>query len=151
VAGARARLCGEPADADLMALSRTLDRRYVDLANAVRPLGGPWSVVTRFGQVRRKLLFFAGGVHWGRVLARGLAEGQGGGPDHEPIPVDLIDRLVADIEAGIARGREQGASLFEGRPPPLTAPSHPPDVLSRADEPALPFEAIAVLISRATA
>ncbi|MGN6550905.1 MAG: FUSC family protein, partial [Pararhizobium sp.] len=34
---------------DLLALSRALDRSFADLSTAARPLGGFWTVVTRFG------------------------------------------------------------------------------------------------------
>ncbi len=93
---------------DLTALSRDLDRRYSDLAAAVRPLSAPWSVVTRFGHVRLKLLPLMGSVHWSRVLAQTL-------DTEAPLPDagdQKFDALTNEIRDEIRGARAAGADLF---------------------------------------
>lgn len=114
----------------LTALSRTLDRRSSELAAAAGPLSAPWSAVTRFGQVRRKLLPFAGSAHWGRVLAQSL--------DAEaPLPEEearRFDTLADDVDEEIRTARDRGADLFVRRRDRRA----PPDTPTRPMEPPAP-------------
>lgn len=111
IASAGKRVRGQDGAVDLTALSRDLDRRYSDLAAAARPLSAPWSVVTRFGHVRRKLLPFVGSAHWGRVLAQTL-DSQGPLPDAE---VRSFDALASEIDDEIGSARAAGTDLFVRR------------------------------------
>ncbi|MWD25891.1 FUSC family protein [Aquicoccus sp. SCR17] len=105
-AGRQAR--GEPGEGDLAALSRALDRRYGELAAAVKPLAAPWSAVTRFGHVRRNLLPFTASAHWGRVLAQTLAtEAPLSAPE-----VQSFDQIAAELSEQTRRVRAAGTGLF---------------------------------------
>ena len=108
IAAARKRAADENGAGDLTALSRDLDRRYSDLVTATRPLSVPWSVVTRFGQVRRKLLPFVGSAHWGRVLAQSLNAGSPPGRSE----AERFDAIATDIEYETRAARAAGADLF---------------------------------------
>jgi uncharacterized membrane protein YccC len=148
VAAARGRAHGEEAAGDLFARSRVLDRRYADLALAVRPIGGPWSVVTRFGQVREKLLLLAACTHWARALARSFAAGKG----LDQAAVARIDAAAGELDAGIAAADARRASFFERREgTPAGAPPRgmPPD--GGEEDPAFALEVISVLIARSLA
>jgi hypothetical protein len=105
---ARARLCGEDGNPDLVALSRKIDSAYVALATVVQPMGGPWRAVTRFGAVRQKLLLLTGCAHWARSLAESLRDQDGQGAFCAP-----AKPMMEEIEARIAVGREQGPDLFQ--------------------------------------
>jgi uncharacterized membrane protein YccC len=148
VAAARGRAHGEEAAGDLFARSRVLDRRYADLALAVRPIGGPWGVVTRFGQVREKLLLLAACTHWARALARSFAAGKG----LDQAAVARIDAAAGELDAGIAAADARRASFFERREgTPAAAPPRgmPPD--GGEEDPAFALEVISVLIARSLA
>lgn len=144
--GKRAR--GEGDGSGLAALSRTLDQRYTELATAARPLGGPWSAVTRFGQVRQRLLLLAGCAYWSRVLVRGLRP-------EEQLDTATAERMTAladDILQKIAVLREAKVSFFE-RPPRLreTDDRRPPAPLpvSAQEGPVFSLEVISILLDRA--
>ncbi|KQT85945.1 FUSC family protein [Aurantimonas sp. Leaf443] len=79
----------------LIRLSRGLDRRYLDLAVAARPLGGDWQLVRKPGRVRTALIRFRSAAYWAHVLARGLGRAR----------IEPEDRpaLRAEIEALRAR------------------------------------------------
>ncbi len=106
---AQDRLCGRAGDPDLMALSRKIDRSYAELAVVVRPMAGPWRTVTRFGAVRQKLLLLTGCAHW----ARSLAEALGSGQTIDEQFCAPAEKIIDEIEASIAVGREQGVGLFQ--------------------------------------
>jgi uncharacterized membrane protein YccC len=149
VAAARGRAHGEAAAGDLFARSRVLDRRYADLALAVRPIGGPWGVVTRFGQVREKLLLLAACTHWARTLARSFAASKG----IDEATVARIDIAAGELDAGIAAADARRASFFERREgtPAAAAPRRgiPPD--GGEEDPAFALEVISILIARSLA
>jgi hypothetical protein len=147
VDASRRRAGGDRQAGNLLALSRALDRSYADLANAARPLGGPWHTVTRYGAVRQKLLLLSGCVHWGRTLARSLVEG-------EALPAETIARIdtVAEEAAGrIDAARNKGVAIFAGRrhrQAPSGDAARPPLAISQADDPAFSLEVISALLAR---
>ncbi|MDB5534076.1 MAG: hypothetical protein JWO28_2391, partial [Hyphomicrobiales bacterium] len=150
VTTARRRANGEPEPLHLLARSRALDRSYVELANAVRPLGGAWGVVTRFGGVRERLLLLSGCAHWARVLARSLRSGE----THPQEIAAHIDKLVEDVKARIAKVDAIKETFFE-RPetPDSAAPAAAPQPLTAITEnedPVFSLGVIAVLLDRAT-
>lgn len=110
VGAAVARSDGGEADLTLAALR--LDQRYGDLATAVRPLGGPWSAVTRFGPVRTKLLLLVSCAHWARILARALAAD----PETSSTERARIAELATEIGAKIAVLRTSAADWFAAGP-----------------------------------
>lgn len=147
VAAARKRAHGETTE-DLMALSRLIERSYSDLALAARPLGGPWNAVTRFGEVRTKLLLLAGCAHWGRSLAQSL----------EPVPVleasrlERIDVLASEVAGRVARAHAIKSRFFDRpRPDPESPPAvaRPPLAITENVEPAYALEVISALLARA--
>ncbi|MDF2118507.1 FUSC family protein [Roseiarcaceae bacterium H3SJ34-1] len=149
VATARRRAHGEQEPLHLLGRSRALDRAYVDLANAVRPLGGPWGVVTRFGGVRERLLLLAGCAHWARVLARSLRPGEA----HPQEILLHIDKLVEDVKARIARVDAIKETFFERAETDGAAPAAAPQPLAAITEnedPVFSLGVIAVLLERAT-
>ncbi|MBN9303934.1 MAG: hypothetical protein BGO82_16290 [Devosia sp. 67-54] len=148
VEAARGRAMGEAEPLHLLARSRLLDRAYTDLAAAVRPIGGPWAAVTRFGEVRARLLLLSGIVHWARVLARSLPSGVVLAPAQQQRIVETAAEVTARIGAATAieahyfdRPDEQQAEALKPRPP---VP------ISDEADPALVLEIIAALLRRAT-
>jgi hypothetical protein len=147
VEAARQRACGRPGGDHLLARSRAVDRAYTDLANAVRPMGGPWTAVTRFGAVREKLLLLSGCAHWGRSLARGLA-------GDDPPAAGICERIEAaadELAARAATACRLGSAVFEGgrdHREDLEGPRRPLP-MSTAEDPAFSLEMILVLLSRA--
>ncbi len=116
---------------DPLAASRRLDRALSDLATAARPLGGPWTVVTRFGNVRERLLLLTGCAHWGRALARSLSRGEIRPADETASVAALADV----IDARIGRIREVRGRFFSlptGRP--VNMPSEPRRGLARHED-----------------
>lgn len=145
---ARARVHGEPSGRGLLALSRVLDRRYLDLAAAARPLGGPWSAVTRFGEVRERLLVLSACARWARTLARALPRGGTFAPEM----VERIDRIVPRVIEQIAEALERKDSFFERRRrtggdlPDLTY--RPQPVALSSGHPVTALEIISALLER---
>jgi hypothetical protein len=149
VAAAKAHARGEDGGGDPAALALAIDRSYADVAATVRPLGGPWGVVTRFGQVRENLLLLASCVHWSRVLARGIETRRAtASPDRA-----AIDALVADVEAQIAELRRRKATVFEraGQRGSEPAARRPPPASDADADVALPLAMIATLLARLAA
>jgi uncharacterized membrane protein YccC len=152
VKAAKARADGEAAgNSDLAGLSRSVDRLYTDLATTVRPIGGPWGIVTRFGEVREKLLLLASATHWGRVLARSLWPGR-------HLDADAIARIDRAAESAVAHIGDalRRKDLYFERPRPsettLAAQTPWPAAAStNDDDPAFALEVIAALIARASA
>ncbi|HEY4200907.1 MAG TPA: FUSC family protein [Devosiaceae bacterium] len=150
VAAARRRAHGEKGAGNLLALSRTLDRAYTDLANAVRPLGGAWDAVTRFGQVREKLLLLTGCAHWARAMARSLTSGAL--PEGEMLA--RLDVLAAEVTDRIATARALEGTYFErprkrGDVEELIAP-RPPLPITEDENAVFSLEVISALLDRAT-
>jgi hypothetical protein len=146
VAAARRRAHGEPEPLHLLARSRLLDRAYTDLAAAARPLGGRWNAVTRFGEVRERLLLLTGCAHWGRVLARSLRRGE----PPPPAIVVRIDVLADEVAARIAHASAIRDTFFE-RPEvaeSMAAP-RPPLPITESEDPAFALEVISALLGRA--
>jgi uncharacterized membrane protein YccC len=148
VSAAKGRATGAPEPLHLLARSRLLDRSYTDLATAVRPIGGPWSAVTRFGEVRERLLLLSGIAHWARVLARSLPPG-----------VALTDaqrtrvtEVSTEMEARLASARAQEATFFERPEGEEIEALHPrpPVPIGEEADPALAMEVISSLLERAT-
>lgn len=133
---------------DLLALSRALDRSLSDLSTAARPLGGFWTVVTRFGIVREKLLLLTSCAHWGRALARGVSRGEHfSGED-----LTHFDRLVEEIDDRIDKAKGARSRFFLKTPPEnKPMPKEPRRSLAmREDEsPILALEIISALLERA--
>jgi hypothetical protein len=149
VKAAKARADGETPGADLAGLSRSVDRMYTDLATTVRPIGGPWGIVTRFGEVREKLLLLASAAHWGRVLARSLWPGR-------PLDVDTVSRIeraAANLAVQIGDARQRKDLYFE-RPraseKTLAQMPWPAATSTHDDDPAFALEVITALIGRAS-
>ncbi len=147
VAAAQQRAHAEKEPLHLLVRSRLLDRCYTELANTVRPLGGPWNVVTRFGEVRERLLLLTACAHWGRVLARGLK------PDAN-LPAESIariDALVDEVRQRIGEAEAVKNAYFErpeSRGQALT--DRAPVPIADADDPVFALEAISGLLWRAT-
>lgn len=130
---------------DVLGLSRTLDRRYADLLTAARPLGGPWNAVSRFGQVRERLLLLTGATHWSRVLARALSEGGDIGQEQ----LDRIDTLSQRIAGQIDAARRQETSFFLTRKGNGESAGATPRMVSpMSDHPVVALEQISVLLDR---
>ena len=150
VTAAIARAHGEPEPLHLLARSRLLDRSYTELATAVRPLGGPWGAVTRFGEVRERLLLLTGCAHWGRVLAHSLKPGDN--PPAETLA--RIDVLGAEIDARVAAAEAIRDNFFERpdvEPGTVTAATpRPPLPISEREDPVFALEVISALLDRAT-
>lgn len=147
---AKRRIAGDEREMDLMALSRAVDRAYGDLATVVRPMGGPWKTVTRFGAVREKLLLLTGCVHWARSLARGLAGHPPPAPEMRPrleaVSEEIAERLAAARARGVAlfhRSRRGSAGDQASRRQPLP--------VSQEATPAFSLEMIAALLQRLVA
>ena len=149
VSAARARVHGEEPDSDIVALSRAVDRNFADLGTVARPLGGPWTIVTRYGEVREKLLLLAGCAHWSRVLARGISKGGDAGA----IDVARFDTLCDLLMRRIAHARQTKSRFFlkarlEANPRMPEAPRR--SLAVREDEsPVLAVEVMSALIARA--
>lgn len=148
IAAARDQARGEKDVPNLLALSRVVDQNYSDLATAARPLGGPWSAVTRYGPVRQRLLVLAGCAHWARVLARGLP--QAGTVDAET--AERIGDLAEQVAARTAILAPMGSSFFE-RPQRPTIGMAPPRPLPLTDNdgPVFSLEVVKILLDRALA
>ncbi|MDB5527067.1 MAG: hypothetical protein JWR51_170 [Devosia sp.] len=148
VIAARSRAHGETDAKTLLPLSRALDRAYTDLGNMVRPLGGPWTAVTHFGQIREKLLLLTGAAHWGRSLARSLQAERA----IEPATLARIDVLAAEIATRIERATRVRTTLFD-RPHPgddVIDPARPPLPITEDEDPAFSLEVISALLGQAT-
>ncbi|MDO3433715.1 FUSC family protein [Rhizobium sp. CBN3] len=88
---------------ELIALSQKIDACYRDVTVAARPLGSPWSVVTRPGQIRQTLAIFLSCTYWARVLAR----------SYEAPPADVDQRrLIAADLALIDDAAPRGSACF---------------------------------------
>jgi len=130
----------------LLGSSHEIDLAYADVASAARPLGGPWAAVTRFGQVRQRLLVLAGCAHWSRICARTFPED--GAPD--PAIAARLAKLAQEIAPKIAALKQAGLLLFtaDGRaiadePPPQPLP------VSSVEDPAFALEVVSMLLDRA--
>ena len=110
----------ESADA-ITGAALKLDHKYGALAAAVRPLGGPWSVVTKFGAVRTRLLLLVSCAHWARVLASAMADGDA--TDEER---NAVAELAAVAMAKTRRLRLAGASWFAAGDTPEPVPHNDP-------------------------
>lgn len=147
---ASGRIHGEPEPQHLLARSRLLDRAYTDLANAVRPLGGPWNAVTRFGEIRERLLLLTGCAHWGRVLARSLRPGQSRSPDE----IARLDGLIDEIGQRIDAARAVRETFFDRPDVPAgtvtAATPRPPVAITEEEDPAFALAVMAALLDRAT-
>ncbi|MBX4992576.1 putative membrane protein YccC [Rhizobium binae] len=88
---------------ELMALSQKIDACYRDVTVAARPLGSPWSVVTRPGQIRQTLAIFLSCTYWARILAKSY---------EAPAADDNLNRLIAADLALIDNAAPRGSSCF---------------------------------------
>ncbi len=117
-----AAACDEKKSADaITGAALKLDHKYGALAAAVRPLGGPWSVVTKFGSVRTKLLLLVSCAHWARVLASAMADGEA--TDEER---DMLAKLAAVAIEKTERLRMAGAEWFAAGDTPEPVPHKDP-------------------------
>lgn len=132
---------------DLLALSRTLDRRYQDLATAARPLGSNWQLVLKPGHVRQTLIRFMGCAYWARSFARALTSRDLGADDRAA----LAER-VTGLRRQIAEARAAKASFFGGRASPHARTDRPAvgraEISARTDDPLFALDVIAHIIDR---
>lgn len=136
-----------PDDVTVAALK--LDGNYGALATAVRPLGGPWSVVTKFGSVRTKLLLLVSCAHWARVLASAATDGSATEAERE-----VISRLTEAAMGKTARLRQEGANWFAAGDTPEPVPRTtlaPGRGALKHDAAIVALEAINDLLDRAVA
>lgn len=87
-----------------------LDRAYADLAKAARPLGGPWSLVTRLGHVRQTLLILMACTYWSRALAHSVTRSQ-----YYAAPDEEILCSINAVQQQLAQARNQN-HLFLCKP-----------------------------------
>lgn len=106
---------------DITNAALKLDHKYGALAIAVRPLGGPWSVVTKFGSVRTKLLLLVSCAHWARVLVRALADGSATEEER-----DILGSLTVSAMEKTARLKLAGTSWFAAGDTPEPVPHNDP-------------------------
>jgi len=148
VAAAQSRARREPEPLHLLARSRLLDKSFTELAAAVRPIGGPWGAVTRFGEVRERLLILSGVVHWGRVLARSLPAEPKLNEEQVARLLALGDELGRRIDAASAV-RDVFFERHEGEESGSLAP-RPPLPITEETDPVLAMEVISTLLGRVT-
>ncbi|MGE0231917.1 MAG: FUSC family protein [Flavobacteriaceae bacterium] len=146
VRAAGERMRGERGGTALLAMSRRLDRAYQDLAVAARPLGAPWGAVTRFGEIRQKLLPLSAAVHWARLLARSCPVG----PKVEDETKARFEARAREVSALIEEARAQKEIFFERRKARKPADVAATAAIARAEDPALALDAIATLLRRVT-
>ena len=89
----------------LIGLSNRLDEAYRDLTVAARPLGSPWSLVTRPGPIRQTLALFLASSYWARILARDFSNAENR-DDPE------IRRAVDDARRALEKAAARGAQCF---------------------------------------
>jgi uncharacterized membrane protein YccC len=148
VAAAKGRALREPEPLHILARSRLLDKAYAELATTARAIGGRWGAVTRFGEVRERLLILSGAAHWSRVLARSLPPD----PSLTAEQSARIGELIAEVDARIDAASAVKDSFFErpeGDDAENIAP-RPPLPISEDADPVFALEAISSLIRRAT-
>jgi uncharacterized membrane protein YccC len=130
---------------NLIALAHVLDHRYASLATSARPVGGPWEMVTRFGNVRGKLLLLTGCTQWARTLARSLAHAK-----LEPDAVARIDVLVDQITERTSKLSAVRLRWFERRPDDDASPQSLRTLpRARENDPTFSLQAISGLLARA--
>jgi hypothetical protein len=145
---AKGRALREPEPLHLLARSRLLDKAYAELATTARAIGGKWGAVTRFGEVRERLLILSGAAHWARVLARSLPPE----PALTEAQTARIGELTAELDVRIDAAAAVKDSFFErpeGDDAENVAP-RPPLPISEEADPVFALEAISSLIRRAT-
>jgi uncharacterized membrane protein YccC len=119
---------------DLIHRSQVLEGAYADLSQVVRPLGGPWHMVTRPGVVRQALMTLMTTTYWARTFASGTAGGlrvkadtpddgpsDGGSSDGGSAVVGAeLQPLLAEALAAIDRVEAEGSTIFSTKrtPPP---------------------------------
>ena len=105
--------------------------------------------MTRFGEVRERLLLLTGCAHWGRVLARGIRPGD----VLAPPTIERLDELADEVAARIAEAESIRDSFFErpdaadGAATPATP--RPPLPISEDEDPTFALEVISALLERA--
>lgn len=102
--------------------SRKLDRCYAELAVAVRPLGGPWSFVSRFGNIRERLLLLASCAHWAREVSHLLQDA----PAMDEDTQERVSALTHSILTRLTALRAASPSWFERGATPRGALALPP-------------------------
>ncbi|MCB1475713.1 MAG: FUSC family protein [Rhodobiaceae bacterium] len=146
VRAAHERLRGERGGPSLLAMSRRLDRAYADLAIAARPLGGPWGAVTRFGEIRQKLLPLSAAVHWARVLARSCPAGA----HVDEAALTRFEAEVVEVNAMIDAARDRRETFFESANPTRAIEAQATATIAREEDPAMALQAIGGLLRRVT-
>ena len=146
IAAAKGRALREPEPLHPLARSRLLDRAYTELATAARPIGGRWGAVTRFGEVRERLLLLNGVAHWARVLARALPANVA----LDAAQVARIGTLSDEIGAKIEVAEAVRESFFERTGPHEEGAPRPPVPISEEADPVFAMEVIVGLLARAT-
>lgn len=101
----------------LIELSNKLDESYRDLTVAARPLGSPWSLVTRPGPIRQTLAVFLAASYWARVLARDFSNAEN---KDDP----QIAKAVEEARQALRRAEAKGAECFAGKRPNHMAAGH---------------------------
>ena len=146
IAAAKGRALHEPEPLHPLARSRLLDRAYTELAMAARPIGGRWGAVTRFGEVRERLLLLNGVAHWARVLGRALPANIA----LEDGQIARIAELSGEIGSRIDAAAAVRESFFERTGRHGDVAPRPPLPISEEADPVFAMEVIAGLLGRAT-
>jgi uncharacterized membrane protein YccC len=94
----------------LIELSNKLDETYRDLTVAARPLGSPWSLVTRPGPIRQTLAVFLASSYWARIFARDFSATEN---RDEP----EIERAIGEAKKALQRAQAKGAQCFSTKRP----------------------------------
>ncbi|GGE24219.1 FUSC family protein [Aureimonas endophytica] len=134
------------AGANILALSRHVDRRQADLAAAARPLGSNWQIVRRPGTVRRLLLRFMAVTYWTRSFAKALAASE---LDAER--AETLKLAIAALRAQIADARETKIHFLDGGDMAAAKAAPLPrfaEVTARADDPLFALDVLSRLIAR---
>jgi uncharacterized membrane protein YccC len=99
----------------LIELSNRLDETYRDLTVAARPLGSPWSLVTRPGPIRQTLAVFLASSYWARIFARDFSS-----TENRDDPE--IARAIGEAQRALHKAAAKGAQCFSARRPSHVAP-----------------------------
>ncbi|ALN72541.1 hypothetical protein M673_07430 [Aureimonas sp. AU20] len=94
----------------VLAVTRALDRRHLDIVAAVRPLESGWISAPRRRLVRLGLLRLAALAYWGHRLASTAAEA--GAPERPADAPDPLDGTIAQCRADIAALRSGVGHFF---------------------------------------
>ena len=136
--------------ANVIALSRLLDRRYADLATVARPLGSHWQIVQKPGRIRQTLLRFMAIAHWARIFARTIPETK---TTDAAVSSPSLGAAIELLRVQIVEARAARASFFgtiaadsirSRQPEP-----RPADFSARPDDPEFALDVLSHILDRA--